>query len=205
MLSREMQLLIRELDTPSSEISLRSALNTVILLGNEGSNHLCSLLAREGGVRCLLRHCHLIYSPLPSMNNLNSSQSSPITVPADEIRILALRGLSSICCVAECIREFEQVLKRLYPILDCKIQSLFFDCSSEEAWRWFMSCSAHDSLLWKTVSKVREFSLKSPHPGSVTTIRSTTSIPSLLTWWLLSQVQRFKTKGRKAHHFYRKH
>lgn len=128
MLSREMQLLIRELDTPSSEISLRSALNTVILLGNEGSNHLCSLLAREGGVRCLLRHCHLIYSPLPSMNNLNSSQSSPITVPADEIRILALRGLSSICCVAECIREFEQRggLKVIHELL-CTRQSSMED------------------------------------------------------------------------------
>eukprot|EP00095_Tigriopus_kingsejongensis_P011759 snap_masked-scaffold241_size241811-processed-gene-1.3 protein:Tk11759 transcript:snap_masked-scaffold241_size241811-processed-gene-1.3-mRNA-1 annotation:"conserved hypothetical protein" len=128
MLSREMQMLLRELDTPSSEISLRSALNTIILLGNEGSNHLCSLLSREGGVRCLLRHCQLIYSPVFANGNLNTSQMGPGNLPADEIRILALRGLSSICCVAECIREFEQCggLKVIHELL-CTRQSSMED------------------------------------------------------------------------------
>ena len=117
-LAREMKFLINELAAPASEITLRSALNTIILLGNEGSNHLCTLLSREGGVRNLLRHCHLIYGQTSSSTSGRfdpaAGPGSPlVSFPADEIRILSLRGLSSICCVAECIREFEQV--RLKP------------------------------------------------------------------------------------------
>jgi hypothetical protein len=92
------QILITELDTPSSLLALRSSMNTIILLGNEGSNHLCSLLAREGGVRGMLRHCS---------NAANSAGAD--TPEKSEVRVLALRGLSSICCVADCIREFEHV------------------------------------------------------------------------------------------------
>ncbi len=87
-----MQILVTELESPSSLLALRSSINTMILLGNEGSNHLCSLLAREGAVRGLLRHCH-----------------DGSGLDAVEVRVLALRGLSSICCVADCIREFERV------------------------------------------------------------------------------------------------
>ena len=88
-----------ELDAPSSLLALRSCIHTMVLLGNEGSNHLCSLLAREGAVRGLLRHCD---------NQLRAGNSNYSSDRA-EVRVLALRGLSSICCVADCIREFEHV------------------------------------------------------------------------------------------------
>ena len=93
------QILVTELDTPSSVLALRSCIHTIVLLGNEGSNHLCSLLAREGAVRGLLRHCD---------NQLRAGNSNYSSDRA-EVRVLALRGLSSICCVADCIREFEHV------------------------------------------------------------------------------------------------
>ena len=92
-----------ELDAPSSLLALRSCIHTMVLLGNEGSNHLCSLLAREGAVRGLLRHC--------DNGNQERAGNSNCSFSADraEVRVLALRGLSSICCVADCIREFEHV------------------------------------------------------------------------------------------------
>ena len=93
------QILVTELDSPSSALALRSCIHTIVLLGNEGSNHLCSLLAREGAVRGLLRHCD---------NQLRAGNSNYSSDRA-EVRVLALRGLSSICCVADCIREFEHV------------------------------------------------------------------------------------------------
>ena len=96
--------MLNELAYPSSEISLRSALNTIILLGNEGSNHLCTLLSREGGVKGLIAHCLAAGG-----SQANGELVDPIRA---ETRILALRGLSSICCVAECIREFEHVRKQ---------------------------------------------------------------------------------------------
>ena len=34
-----------------------------------------------------------------------------------DVRVLALRGLGAICCVAECIRQFESVCKPLKGIL----------------------------------------------------------------------------------------
>ena len=95
----QFQILVTELDTPSSVLALRSCIHTIVLLGNEGSNHLCSLLAREGAVRGLLRHCD---------NQLRAGNSN-FSADRAEVRVLALRGLSSICCVADCIREFEHV------------------------------------------------------------------------------------------------
>jgi len=71
----------------------------VIALGNEAGmgnsssqagNATCVLLAKEGCVKALLKQCH------------HSLQRT------SEIRVLALRGLSAICCVAQCIREFEK-------------------------------------------------------------------------------------------------
>ena len=97
------QILVTELETPTSVLALRSCIHTIVLLGNEGSNHLCSLLAREGAVRGLLRHC--------DNGNQERAGNSNCSFSADraEVRVLALRGLSSICCVADCIREFEHV------------------------------------------------------------------------------------------------
>ena len=63
-------------------------------MGNSSSqagNATCVLLAKEGCVKALLKQCH------------HSLQRT------SEIRVLALRGLSAICCVAQCIREFEKV------------------------------------------------------------------------------------------------
>lgn len=97
MYTKELKPIIREIDHPSSPIALRSALHTVIALGNEagmnGSNSgniVCAHLSREGCVRALLK------------------QSNQSNQRDQDVRILALRGLSAICCVAECIREFEQ-------------------------------------------------------------------------------------------------
>ena len=81
---------------PSSEVAIRSALHTVIHLGNEGPNSVCSLLAREGGVRALLKHCRLCNNYRQSLHN-------------QDLRVLSLRGLSAICCMADCIRELEKV------------------------------------------------------------------------------------------------
>ena len=64
-------------------------------MGNSSSqagNATCVLLAKEGCVKALLKQCH------------TSVQKS------SDIRVLALRGLSAICCVAQCIREFEKVI-----------------------------------------------------------------------------------------------
>ena len=95
------QPLVKEIDGPNSPVGIRSAMHSVIALGNEAGmgssgsskagNAICGLLAKEGCVRALLRQC------LP---NVQRNQ---------DIRILALRGLSAICCVADCIREFEKV------------------------------------------------------------------------------------------------
>ena len=95
------QPLVREIDHPSSSVGVRSALHSVIALGNEAGmgngggckmgNVTCSLLAKQGCVKALLKQC-------------NPSQQK-----YQDVRILSLRGLSAICCVAECIREFEKV------------------------------------------------------------------------------------------------
>ena len=96
------QPLVKEIDGPNSPVGIRSAMHSVIALGNEAGmgssgsskagNAICGLLAKEGCVRALLRQC------LP---NVQRNQ---------DIRILALRGLSAICCVADCIRELEKVI-----------------------------------------------------------------------------------------------
>ena len=65
-------------------------------MGNGNSkagNATCVLLAKEGCVKALLRQC------------------APSVQRSQDVRILALRGLSAICCVAECIREFEKVIQ----------------------------------------------------------------------------------------------
>ena len=57
---------------------------------------MCNVFAVEGGVRILLRLCDL------------SATSVPQKAAAD-VRVLSLRSLGAICCVAECIRQFESV------------------------------------------------------------------------------------------------
>ena len=96
-----MQVLIRDIERLSSDHDLRAALNTVIQLGNETSNlsrisQVCNIFAVEGGVRTLLRLC------------------DPLTQKAPDVRVLALRSLGAICCVAECIRQFETVSIKTY-------------------------------------------------------------------------------------------
>ena len=101
MLIKELRPLVREIELPSNPIAVRSALHSVIALGNEAGmgvnssnigNAICVLLAKEGCVKALLKQCN------PSVQS------------CQDVRILALRGLSAICCVAECIRELEKVL-----------------------------------------------------------------------------------------------
>lgn len=102
----DFQPLIREISHPSSEVGIRSALHTVIHLGNEGPNSVCSLIAQEGGVRALLKHCNI-------PDNFRQS------LQHQHIRILSLRGLSAICCMASCIRELENVkMKKLLSFLN---------------------------------------------------------------------------------------
>ena len=97
------QILIRDIESPSSELELRAALNTVIQLGNETSNlarisQVCNVFAVEGGVRTLLRLCDLSATSVPQKSSA-----------AADVRVLSLRSLGAICCVAECIRQFESV------------------------------------------------------------------------------------------------
>ena len=97
--------MVREIDSPNNSIGIRSALHSVISLGNEAGmgggsgkisagNATCSLLAKEGCVKALLKQCNITHQK------------------CQDVRILALRGLSAICCVADCIREFEKVSKK---------------------------------------------------------------------------------------------
>ena len=72
----------------------------ISFVGNEASmgnfsqlvNATCNLLAKEGCVAALIKQCNAVQQK------------------CQDVRVLALRGLSSICCVAECIREFEKVI-----------------------------------------------------------------------------------------------
>ncbi len=91
----EARVLVAELEQRDPD---PAALHALILLGNEGSASLCSLLAREGAVRAALGLC------------LAEEEQEPQSQGRREIRILALRALSSVCCVAECIRELEKVI-----------------------------------------------------------------------------------------------
>ena len=102
------QPLIRELAQPASEVGIRAAVHTVVHLGNEGPNSVCALLAREGGVRALLKNCRLSHDFRQSLQN-------------QDIRVLSLRGLSAICCMADCIRELEKVSFILHSFLLIKI------------------------------------------------------------------------------------
>ena len=64
----------------------KPAVDTVISLALEG-NHLCRMLANHGAVHALLAIC----------------QDSPMA----KVRVAALRGMGTVCCVLEGIREFE--------------------------------------------------------------------------------------------------
>ena len=70
-------------------------------------NKIRSSICREGGIRLLLSFCN----GSRGGHNLNSPSSTVIRLPPPEIRVLALRGLGAICCVAECIRQFESVIE----------------------------------------------------------------------------------------------
>jgi len=71
----------------------RSAAAAVLALGNAGPGRVCSLLGREGAVDALTALA--VKRSSPAMNS--------------EDRVLVLRALSAICCVADCIRRFEAV------------------------------------------------------------------------------------------------
>ena len=77
-------------------------------MGNSSQlgNATCNLLAKEGCVAALIKQCNAVQQK------------------CQDVRVLALRGLSSICCVAECIREFEKVIfiqtfRAVHKVLRC--------------------------------------------------------------------------------------
>jgi len=118
MFTKELRPLVREIDHPTSSVGVRSALHSVIALGNEAGmgnssqlgNATCNLLAKEGCVAALIKQCNAVQQK------------------CQDVRVLALRGLSSICCVAECIREFEKAEGlRIIEQLLCSRGSLIED------------------------------------------------------------------------------
>lgn len=64
----------------------KPAVDTIISLALEG-NHLCRMLANHGAVEALVTIC----------------KESPVA----KVRVAALRGMGTVCCVLEGIREFE--------------------------------------------------------------------------------------------------
>nr|CAD7264000.1 unnamed protein product [Timema shepardi] len=86
-LTHQITMLVNVIEEPGTEMALRAALSSLCDLGTEGP-HLIRLLAECEGVNALLAVV------------LESRSSS--------IRTAALRSLSTVCCVTDTIRRFEQ-------------------------------------------------------------------------------------------------
>lgn len=84
-----------EADCSSLE-KVRSSLRQVTSLGVDGG-HICRLIAKLGGVRALLSLC------------LEPKRRS--------LRVVALRALATVCCVADGITYLEKVNITLQPLL----------------------------------------------------------------------------------------
>nr|CAD7461562.1 unnamed protein product [Timema tahoe] len=86
-LTHQITMLVNVIEEPGTEMALRAALSSLCDLGTEGP-HLIRLVAECEGVNALLAVV------------LESRSSS--------IRTAALRSLSTVCCVTDTIRRFEQ-------------------------------------------------------------------------------------------------
>ena len=92
VISREVRAVLAIVQRESvSETAVVEAVNTIISLGNEHSSQVYSIIARVGGVRALLA--------LASKGQGGER--------SQEIQLLSLRGLSSVCCTVEAVRELE--------------------------------------------------------------------------------------------------
>ncbi|KAK6626100.1 hypothetical protein RUM43_006404 [Polyplax serrata] len=87
LLESHIQALIRVLEEPRTELTLRTALSALTSLGLE-SNQLGLVVSKCGGIRALLAIC--------------------LEARATAVRVSAHRALATVCCVAETIRQFEQ-------------------------------------------------------------------------------------------------
>ncbi|XP_071136156.1 protein inscuteable homolog isoform X1 [Mytilus edulis] len=81
------QKIIITLDEANEPPTLATAMRTIVTLGLEGE-HMCYIIAREGGVRALLEICH--------------------TESLEFAHCQALRALATISCVAESLFEIEK-------------------------------------------------------------------------------------------------
>ncbi|XP_014668973.1 PREDICTED: protein inscuteable homolog [Priapulus caudatus] len=87
ILSNEIHKVVHCIDTAENIASLKYAVSRLTKLGLEGDN-MCAVIAKEGGVRALLSVC----------------MSGELDFAWD----MALRGLATICCVADSIAELEK-------------------------------------------------------------------------------------------------
>lgn len=83
------------LEEPKTELALRTALTVLTNLGME-ENQLGKMVSKCGGIRALLAIC--------------------LEARGTTVRISALRALSTVCCIGDTIRQFEQVIKRRHFI-----------------------------------------------------------------------------------------
>ncbi|CAL1545823.1 unnamed protein product, partial [Lymnaea stagnalis] len=81
------QKIVKMLESCTGVSSLHVVINNIITLGLEGE-HMCYMLAREGGVRALVDVCR--------RENVAFTRSK------------ALRALATICCAPECVAELEK-------------------------------------------------------------------------------------------------
>ena len=106
VISREVRAVLAILEKEnSSDAAVLDGVNTIISLGNEHSSQVYSIIARVGGVRALL-------SLAGQGRGGDRSQ---------EIQLLSLRGLSSVCCTVEAVRELElcRGMETISRVLTC--------------------------------------------------------------------------------------
>ena len=88
IISCEMKTVISMLDVSMKDSLIVDAINTIINLGNEHSSQMYSIITKVGTIRALISL------------SLNSNNS--------EVKLLALRAISSVCCTIDAVRELEQ-------------------------------------------------------------------------------------------------
>ena len=111
VISREVRAVLTILEKENvTEDMVVDAVNTIIALGNEHSSQVYSIIARVGGVRALLG--------LAIQGGKGGDRSQ-------EIQLLSLRGLSSVCCTVEAVRELETCrgMETISNVLTCSATS----------------------------------------------------------------------------------
>lgn len=110
VISREVRSVLAIIERENAtEDELVEAVNTVISLGNEHSSQVYSIIARVGGVRALI----------------NLSSQGKGGARSQEIQLLSLRALSSVCCTVEAVRELEACrgMETISRVLTCSATS----------------------------------------------------------------------------------